>query len=84
MLHPHYVKVKGVKGSEVYSIHSLHLNFGFLPLSLDHGSGKVVVNLDSHTFLPYLLCLYPNHVIYTSFDVKTLVHLLNQTLARKL
>ena len=64
--------------------HSLHLDFGFLPLSLDHGSGKVVVNLDSYSFLPYLVCLYPNHVIYTSFDVKTLVHLLNQTLARKL
>ena len=64
--------------------HSLHLNFGFLCLNLDHGSGQVVVNLDSHSFLPYLLCLYPNHVIYTTFDVKTLVHLLNQTLARKL
>ena len=68
----------------MYINHSLHLDFGFLSLSLDHGSGKVVVNLDSHSFLQYLLCLYPNHVIYTSFDVKTLVHLLNQTLARKL
>ena len=44
------------------------------------GSAK---HKDRHSFLPYLLCLYPNHVIYTSFDVKTLVHLLNQTLARK-
>ena len=46
--------------------HSLHLDFGFLPLSLDQVSRKVVVNLDSHSFLPYVVCLYPNHVIYTS------------------
>ena len=45
--------------------------------NLDPGSGKVVFNLDSHSFVQYVLCLYPNHVIYTSFYVKTLVHLLN-------
>ena len=27
------------------------MDFGFLPLGLDHGSGKVVVNLDSHSLL---------------------------------
>ena len=51
---------------------------------LDHGSGKVVFNLDSHSFVRYVLCLYPNHVICTSFDVKTLLHLLNRALAGKL
>ena len=51
---------------------------------LDHGSGKVVFNLDSLSFVQYVLCLYPNHVIYTSYDVKTLVHHLNHALAGKL
>ena len=38
---------------------SVFLNFGFLSLTLDYGSGEVVINLDSHGFLPYILCLYP-------------------------
>ena len=45
--------------------------------NLDPGSGKVVFNLDSHSFIQYVLCLYPNHVNYTSCDEKTLVHLLS-------
>ena len=47
----------------------MHFGFGILCFTVNHGSGKVVLNLDSHSLLQYVLCLYPNHVMGTFMSI---------------